>query len=64
MKLKDEKGNSYYPKHKDIKNPNATWRWSKETVKQRYDELVFKDGNVYTKNYKKGRKHSKKLINR
>ena len=51
--IKDEKGNSYYPKHKDIKNPNATWRWSKETVKQRYDELVFKDGNVYTKNYKK-----------
>ena len=51
--IKDEKGNSYYPKHKDIKKPNATWRWSKETVKQRYDELVFKDGNVYTKNYKK-----------
>lgn len=38
------------------KNPNlkvARWRWSKETVKERFDELVFKDGNVYTKNYKK-----------
>ncbi|WP_172916375.1 site-specific DNA-methyltransferase [Capnocytophaga canimorsus] len=38
------------------KNPNlkvARWRWSEETVKERFDELVFKDGNVYTKNYKK-----------
>ncbi len=51
--IKDEKGNSYYPKHKNIEKPNATWRWSKETVKERYNELVFKDGNVYTKNYKK-----------
>lgn len=49
----DKDGNSYYPKHKDPTRPNATWRWSKETVKERFDELVFKDGNVYTKNYKK-----------
>jgi type III restriction-modification system methyltransferase len=46
-------GNSYYPKHKDPTHPNATWRWGKETVKERFNELVFKDGNVYTKNYKK-----------
>lgn len=49
----DPEGKAYYPKHKDIKNPNATWRWSKETVKERYNELVFENGNVYTKNYKK-----------
>lgn len=46
-------GQSYYPKHKDPEHPNATWRWGKETVKERYDELVFKNGCVYTKNYKK-----------
>lgn len=46
-------GEIYTPKHKDPAHPNATWRWGRETVKQRYDELVFKDGNVYTKNYKK-----------
>lgn len=49
----DQDGNSYYPKHKDPTHPNATWRWGKETVKERFNELVFKDGNVYTKNYKK-----------
>ena len=46
-------GKSYYPKHKDPKHPNATWRWSKETVAQNYDKLVFENGCVYTKNYKK-----------
>lgn len=46
-------GTSYWPKHKDPNNPNATWRWGKETVKERYNELVFKNGCVYTKNYKK-----------
>jgi len=46
-------GRSYFPKHKNPKNPNASWRWGKATVKERYDELVFKNGSVYTKNYKK-----------
>lgn len=46
-------GEKYYPKHKDNNNPNATWRWGKNTVKEKYSELVFKDGNVYTKNYEK-----------
>ena len=38
------------------KNPDkklARWRWSKETVQQRYGELVFKYPYVYTKNYEK-----------
>lgn len=46
-------GKSYFPKHRDPKRPNATWRWSKDTVAERYNELVFENGNVYTKNYKK-----------
>jgi len=51
--IKDLDGNEYRPKHKDPNNPNATWRWSKETVEKRYNELVFKNGFVYTKNYQK-----------
>ena len=46
-------GKIYMVEHK---NPNvkvARWRWGKETVATRYDELVFKNGYVYTKNYKK-----------
>lgn len=50
--IKDKNGNSYYPAHKDVNNPNATWRWGKETVLKRFDELVFENGCVYTKNYK------------
>ena len=46
-------GKEYRPHQKNVNSPNARWRWSKETVAQRYDELVFEDGNVYTKNYKK-----------
>jgi len=46
-------GTIYKPKHKDSQHPNATWRWGKDTVEKRYSELVFKDGNIYTKNYQK-----------
>lgn len=46
-------GTSYRPKHKDPTHPNATWRWSKKNVEQHYDDLVFENGCVYTKNYKK-----------
>lgn len=46
-------GKSYRPKHKDPTHPNATWRWSKKNVEQNYDELVFENDCVYTKNYKK-----------
>ena len=55
-------GNIYTVFHQ---NPNvkiARWRWSKETVKERYDELVFKNGNVYTKNYKKEGSISRSLL--
>ena len=46
-------GKSYRPKHKDPAHPNATWRWSKKNVEEHFDELVFENGCVYTKNYKK-----------
>lgn len=43
----------YTPKHKNPKHPNATWRWSRARVEENFDDLVFKNGCVYTKNYKK-----------
>lgn len=46
-------GKSYFPQHKDPNHPNATWRWSKENVSKNIDKLVFENGNIYTKNYKK-----------
>ena len=46
-------GTVYKPKHKDPAHPNATWRWGKETVAARYEDLVFENGCVYTKNYRK-----------
>ncbi|KGN82372.1 DNA methylase [Porphyromonadaceae bacterium COT-184 OH4590] len=46
-------GTEYRVFHKNPNQKVARWRWSKKTVQERYDELVFKDGNVYTKNYQK-----------
>jgi adenine-specific DNA-methyltransferase len=46
-------GTEYTVEHKNPSVKVARWRWSKLTVSERYDELVFKDGRVYTKNYKK-----------
>lgn len=46
-------GKTYIVEHKNPNNKVARWRWGKETVKERYDELVFKFPYVYTKNYEK-----------
>ena len=46
-------GRSYAVEHKDPGHKVARWRWSRETVQARYDELVFKWPHVYTKNYEK-----------
>ena len=46
-------GNVYTVEHKDPQNKKARWRWSKDTVEERYDELVFIYPYVYTKNYEK-----------
>ena len=55
-------GQTYMVEHR---NPNvkvARWRWSKETVSERYNELVFKNGYVYTKNYKKESNIARSLL--
>lgn len=46
-------GLSYDLEHKNPLKPNAIWRWGKDTVTDRFDELVFEKGHVYTKNYAK-----------
>jgi len=43
----------YVVEQRDPRHPNARWRWSRATVAERFNELVFKDGRVYTKNYSK-----------
>lgn len=51
--ITDPEGRVYSVHHKNPNTKVARWRWSKETVKERYSELVFKDEFVYTKNYQK-----------
>lgn len=55
-------GQIYRPRHKNPLRPNATWRWSRQTVQERFDELVFKNGNVYTKNYRKEANIARSLL--
>lgn len=44
-------GAEYKLEHKDNDRPNAIWRWSKDKVAREMEQLVFKDGYVYTKFY-------------
>lgn len=46
-------GKEYTVEHKNPKVKVARWRWGKDTVEERYNELVFKYPYVYTKNYEK-----------
>ena len=46
-------GREYCVEHKDVNHKVARWRWGKDTVAERYGELVFENGHVYTKNYRK-----------
>lgn len=55
-------GTVYKLTHKDSANPNANWRWSRETVEERMDELVFENGCVYTKNYEKDAYSARSLL--
>lgn len=55
-------GTIYTVEHKNQDVKVARWRWSEETVTDRYDELVFKNGYVYTKNYKKDSSISRSLL--
>lgn len=49
--LEGPDGQVYRLKHKDPARPNAIWRWSKDRVARDIQQLVFRDGNVYTKFY-------------
>jgi len=44
-------GKIYNVVHKDPDHKVARWRWGKDTVEERKNELVFENGFVYTKNY-------------
>jgi adenine-specific DNA-methyltransferase len=55
-------GTVYRLNHKDPASPNATWRWSKAKVEECYDSLVFDNGHVYTKNYKKDAAIARSLL--
>jgi adenine-specific DNA-methyltransferase len=46
-------GQTYTVDQRDPSIPQARWRWSQTSVSERYDELVFREGKVYTKNYEK-----------
>ncbi len=46
-------GAVYRVHHKDPARKQARWRWSRRSVRDRYDELVFRNGHVYTKNHRK-----------
>ena len=49
--IKGPDGVIYTVFHADPEHKVARWRWGKDTVQERYDELVFENGCVYTKNY-------------
>ena len=51
FEIEGPNGEIYRPRV--VKGVQSCWRWSKEKVLQDYDQLVFKDGKVYTKNYMK-----------
>lgn len=51
--IKSLDGKIYTVEHKNPNNKIARWRWGINTVKERYNELVFKGEYVYTKNYQK-----------
>lgn len=46
----DKEGNKYYPRI--VKGKQSCWRWSKKKVEEQFDDLVFKNGKVYTKYYR------------
>ena len=50
FEIKDKDGNIYYPRI--VKGKQSCWRWSKTKVEKQFDELVFKNGKVYTKYYR------------
>ena len=50
FEINDINGNAYYPRI--VKGKQSCWRWGKKKVEDEYDDLVFKNGKVYTKYYR------------
>ncbi|MBE2896638.1 site-specific DNA-methyltransferase [Pasteurellaceae bacterium HPA106] len=50
FEIKDNEGNVYLPRV--IKGKQSCWRWSQKKVLADFDQLVFKNGKVYTKYYR------------
>ena len=46
-------GRTYRVPHANPRHKVARWRWSRKTVAERCDELVFRWPHVYTRNYEK-----------
>ena len=61
FEIKDKNENSYFPRNENGEK-KFRWRWSKKTVEENFDELIFKDGKVYTKFYKPKGFKSKTLL--
>lgn len=51
--IHDAEGQEYLPHQPAGQTQVARWRWSKEKVAEHYEDLVFRRGFVYTKNYQK-----------
>ena len=50
FEIKSPDGESHLPRI--IKGKQSCWRWGKDKVLTDYEQLVFKNGNVYTKYYR------------
>lgn len=50
FEIVDREGNKYYPRI--VKGKQSCWRWSKKKVEEQFNDLVFKNGKVYTKYYR------------
>jgi adenine-specific DNA-methyltransferase len=53
FEIRGPDGVVYSVQHADEEHKVRRWRWATSTVRDRYDELVFTKGNVYTKNFEK-----------
>lgn len=50
FEIVDKEGNTYLPRI--VKGKQSCWRWSKKKVQDEFEDLVFKNGKVYTKYYR------------
>jgi hypothetical protein len=60
--IKDAEGNEYMPVQRNPEQLEARWRWGKKTVSERFTELVFENGFIYTKNYEKEEYAARSLL--